>query len=250
VGDHNYGTPDRQLGVHLTGKGMESKVSYGLSLANACIDPDKNKLDFDTAVNNDASDWNEGWMLGGRVDYHPFGYLKFSQGDFGDKTLATIGVAAYTWSNDDDNNSYTDPETGMIVEDGKPDMDSVTGFELSAAYRAAGFSIDAQYNIFNAETVDSTYTGGMYEDGETKLTNYSIEGGYMVVPSTFEVVAGYQAMDADNYDDAWTRTSFGFNYFFQKHDIKIQTTYQMGSNLKGKTDNDANELYVQAQYVF
>jgi hypothetical protein len=250
VGDHNYGTPDRQLGVHMTGKGMDTKISYGFSLANACLDPDRNKLDFDTAANNDADDWNEGWMLGGRVDFHPFKYMKFSQGDFKGKTLATFGVAAYTWSNDDDNSSYTDSETGLIVEDGKPDMDTVTGFELSAAFRGAGLSVDAQYNIFNAETVDATYTGGMYENGETKLTNYSIEGGYMVVPSKFEVVAGYQSMDADNYEEAWTRTSIGFNYFFQKHDIKLQTTYRMGSALKGQTDNDENELFIQAQYVF
>lgn len=238
VGDHNYGTPDRQLGVHLTGEANDSKITYGFSLANACIDPDDDKIDFDTAVNNDASDWNEGWMLGGRVDFHPFGKLKFSQGDFKGKTLATIGIAAFTWSNDDDNLGH------------EADLESVTGFELSAAYRGGGFSIDAQYNIFNAETVDAAYTSGMYSAGETEMTNYAVEGGYMLVPSTFEVVAGYQSMDADNYDDAWTRTSIGANYYFQKHDIKIQTTYRMGSNLKGKADNDENEIFVQAQYVF
>lgn len=239
VGDHNYGTPDRQMGVHMTGEANDSKITYGFSLANACFDPDDDKLDFDTAANNEkGSDWNQGWMLGGRVDFHPFGKLKFSQGDFKGKTLATIGIAAFTWSNDEDNLGH------------EADMDSVTGFELSAAYRGAGFSIDAQYNIFNAETVDTAYTSGMYENGETKLTNYAIEGGYMVVPSTLEVVAGYQVMDADNYDDAWTRTSFGFNYYIEKHDIKVQTTYRMGSNLKGVTDSDEDELFVQAQYVF
>jgi hypothetical protein len=227
------------MGVHMTGEANESKITYGFSLANACFDPDDDKLDFDTAANNEkGSDWNQGWMLGGRVDFHPFGKLKFSQGDFKGKTLATIGIAAFTWSNDEDNLGH------------EADMDSVTGFEVSAAYRGAGFSIDAQYNIFNAETVDTAYTSGMYENGETKLTNYAIEGGYMVVPSTLEVVAGYQSMDADNYDDAWTRTSFGFNYYIEKHDIKVQTTYRMGSNLKGVTDSDEDELFVQAQYVF
>ncbi|MBN1626914.1 MAG: hypothetical protein JW944_10355 [Deltaproteobacteria bacterium] len=252
VGDHNYGTPDRQIGFHLGGDGAGKKVTYGVSLASACIDPDKKKLDFDTPVNNDADDWNEGFMFGGRVDFHPFGNLKFSQGDFDDKTLATFGVAAFTWSNDDDNNSYTDEETGLIIDEegAKPDVDSVTGFEISAAFRGAGVSVDAEYNIFNAETVDTTFTGGIYENGETKLMNYAVEGGYMAVPNRLEFVAGYQAMDADNYDNVWTRTSVGMNYFFQKHDIKIQTTYRMGKSLDGVEDKDANELFVQFQYVF
>lgn len=249
VGDHNYGTPDRQIGFHLEGEGADKKVTYGISLASACIDPDSKKLDFDTPVNNEAEDWNEGFMFGGRVDFHPFGNLKFSQGDFSGDTLATIGLAAFTWSNDDDNNSYTDEETGL-TDGSKPDVDSVTGFEVSAALRAAGFSVDAEYNIFNAETVDSTFTGGIYEEGETKLMNYAVEGGYMVVPSKLELVAGYQAMDADNYDNVWTRTSVGMNYFFQKHDIKIQTTYRMGKSLNGVEDNDENEFFVQFQYVF
>jgi hypothetical protein len=40
------------------------------------------------------------------------------------------------------------------------------------------------------------------------------------------------------------------NYFFAKHDIKLQTTYRMGENKDGVKDNDLDELFVQAQYVF
>ena len=249
VGDHNYGTPDRQMGFHLGGEGAGKRLTYGVSLVSACIDPDAKKLDFDTPINNDADDWNEGFMFGGRIDFHPFGILAFSQGDFNGNTLATIGLAAFTWSNDDDNNTYTDEVTGLALGS-KPDVDAVTGFEISAAFRAIGFSVDAEYNIFNTETVDPTFTGGIYINGETKLKNYSIEGGYMVVPGKFELVAGYQAMDADNYDKVWKRTSIGANCFFHKHDIKIQTTYYIGKNLDGKKNNDANELFIQFQYVF
>ncbi len=188
-------------------------------------------------------------MLGGRADFHPFGQLKPSQGDFSGETLATIGLAAFTWSNDDDNNTYTDELTGLTVGS-KPDVEKVSGFEISAAFRAAGFSVDAEYNLFDAETVDPTFTGGIYKNGETELTNYAIEGGYMVVPAKLELVAGYQGMDADNYDHAWKRTSIGVNYFFHKHDIKIQATYRMGESLNGKKDNDVNEFFLQAQYVF
>jgi hypothetical protein len=241
VGDHNYGTPDRNLGVHLTGSAVGKKVTYGVSGASAFIDPDDDKLDFDTPVNRN-DDFNEGWMFGGRVDFHPFGYLKMEQGDFKRETLATIGVAAYTWNNDDDNNTAQGAS--------KPDIDSVTGFEISGALRVAGFSFDAEYNLFDAETVDSTITSGMYKEGETELTNWAIEGGYMIVPTKLELVAGYQVQDADNYEDEWNRLSFGLNWFIKKHGIKFQATYRMGENLKGIKDNDEDELFVQAQFVF
>lgn len=247
VGDHNYGSPDRQLGVHVTGSAADKKVTYGVSVASAAIDPDDDKLDFDTLVNK-SEDFNEGWMVGGRVDFHPFGKLKMSQGDFKRETKATIGVAAFTWSNDDDNNTRT--TDGDADDLGKTDVDSVNGFEVSGALRTAGLSVDAEYNLFQAETVDGTVTSGIYKNGETDLENWAVEAGYMILPKRLELVAGYQSQDADNYAETWDRTSFGANYFFKKHDIKLQATYRIGENLKGKKDSDADELFVQMQYVF
>ncbi len=240
VGDHNYGTPDRNVGLHLTGHSESKTITWGASLAMASVDPDANKLDFDTPVNRN-SDFNDGWIVGGRVDFHPFGALKFAQGDFSGKQKATIGIAAYSWSNDGDNNDATRS---------KPDVDSVTGLEISGAWRVSGFSVDAEYNVFNADTVDATYTGGIYENGSTTLANWSLEGGYMLMPKKLELVAGVSSQDADNYEDTWNRTAIGANWFFQKHDIKVQLTYRMGENLKGVKGKDENELFVQMQYVF
>ncbi len=248
VGDHNYGTPERNLGVHLTGNNGDKTLTWGLSGASAAIDPDAKKLDFDTPINKN-SDFNEGWMLGGRVDWHPFGALKFSQGDFEGETKATIGIAAFAWSNDDDNNSYTNA-LGVSTSTSKADVESVNGFEISAALRAKGFSVDAEYNLFNADTVDNSFTGGMFRNGSTELSNWALEGGYMVVPAKLELVAGYESMDADNYVDTWDRTSIGANWFLYKHDVKVQLTYRMGENVDGVVGNDLDEVYLQGQYVF
>jgi phosphate-selective porin len=248
VGDHNYGSPGRNAGIHLTGHTMAGKkLTWGAALASASLDPDTNKLDFDTPVNADA-DFNEGGMVGGRVDFHPFGGLKMSQGDFERKVKATIGVGGYLWINDGDNNTFT--TAGVTNNLPKSDVDSVSGFEVSTAFRGAGFSVDAEYNIFNAETVDPTVTSGIYRNGETTLRNYAIEGGYMVMAERLELVAGYQSQDADNYATAWTRTSVGANWFLQKQDIKVQLTYRVGENLQGVIDSNEDEIFLQTQYVF
>ncbi len=251
VGDHNYGTPDRQAGIHLSGALAEKMVTWGLSGALGAVDPDNDKLDFDTTIQYDkGSDWSEGPMAVGRVDFHPLGYLKKAQGDFDGEPKVTVGVAAFTWSNDDDNlaGGELDDMGALIV--GKQDVDSVTGLEVSAAFRAAGLSVDAQYNTFDSELVQAGVTDGLYENSETTLENYALEGGFMIVPNRLELVAGYQGQDADNYEDTWTRTSVGANVFVHKHDIKYQVTYRMGENVDGVADADADEVFVQAQYVF
>lgn len=241
VGDHNYGTPDRNVGIHMTGNTESKKVTWGASGTIASIDPDNKKLDFDTPVNRN-DDFNDGFMIGGRVDFHPFGKLKFSQGDFSGKTKATIGVAAFSWGNDGDNNTYA-------PGDSKADVDSATGVEVSGAFRSSGFSVDAQYNTFDADTVLAGITDGIYKNGTTTLTNAAIEGGYMI-NNTIEIVAGYQTQDADGYATAWNRTSVGANWFINKHDTKVQLTYRMGENLNGVENADEDEVFLQTQFVF
>jgi phosphate-selective porin OprO/OprP len=249
VGDHDYGTPDKNAGIHLIGGlGKDKMITWGVSAASACLDPDSKKLDFDTPVNRD-SDFNQGWIMGGRIDFHPFGELKFEQGDFQRALKATIGVAAFTWANDDDNNTYISA-AGVATNASKADIDKVNGFEISGAFRYAGFSADAEYNIFKSETIDPAVTNGIYKNGSTNLKSWAVCGGYMIIPDTLELVAGYDSQDADNYKESWNRTSVGLNWFVKKHDIKFQATYRKGENQNGVRESDLNELYVQAQYVF
>ncbi len=248
VGDHNYGSPDRMMGLKLDGHASDKMIEYSLAFGNESIDPDNKKLDFDSPANKN-NDFNEGWLGAARIDFHPLGHLKKSQGDFERTTKATIGLGVFTWNNDDDNNSYTDA-AGNLIGTGKADVDKATGYEVSAAIRAMGLSVDAQYNSVDADTIDPTVTGGIYKNGSTTLKSYAVEAGFMVVPSKVEVVAGYQSQDADNYVDAWTRTSLGLNVYFEKHDVKLQSTYQMGENLDGQKNNDRDEVFVQMQYVF
>ncbi len=238
VGDRSYGTPDRNLGIHASGHNDSKKVTWAASFSSASIDPSNSKLDFDSPVNRD-SDFNEGWMLGGRVDFHPFGALKFSQGDFKREQKATIGVAAFTWNNDGDNN----------VSPGK-DVADVTGFEISGAYRNRGFSTDLEYNRFDSELKDGTVTSGLYKNGQTTLENWMVKGGYMLMPGKLELVLGYSGQDADNYEKAWTRFSGGLNWYVHKHDMKYQLTYRQNSDKDGVKGNDETEIFAQAQYVF
>jgi len=247
VGDHNYGTPDRQTGLHIAGDLAGEMLMWNASVVKGAIDPSNSKLDFDTVVQFDkGGDWIEGNMYGGRLEIFPMKYFKPEQGDFKGDFLVAFAVGAFGWDNDDD---YANEEEDGSVS--HKDVDSVTGIEFSGALRGGGFSVDAQYNIFESELINGkSGSDGIYDNGETTLENYALEGGYMIVPSKLELVAGYQSQDADGYSKSWNRTSVGANYFVDKHNIKYQVTYRMGENKDGKEDNDVDELFVQAQYVF
>jgi len=252
-GDHNFGSPDRQLGVKIEGHSPDKKITYAGSLGAENIDPDASKLDFDTPANTN-SDFNEGWLAAARIDFHPLGYAPFDQADFhSDDWRFNVSLAAYTWSNDDDNNTYTDPN-GVTTMDGmdkgKVDVDSAQGVEVSAGVRGQGFSADVEYQNVSADSVDGNFNGGLYMDGTAKLDIMAVEAGYTLPHNHVEFVAGWDSLDADSYGDAWTRTSVGVNWYINKHKAKLQTTYTMSNNYHGQSNVDADDLYVQMQFVF
>ena len=200
VGDHNFGSPDRQLGFKLEGRDEKKKVTWAVALGGQHHDPDARKIDFDTPASR-KSDWNEGLVAAARVDFHPRGFVGFGQGDFHTSGYKyNVSLAAYGWSNDGDNNSYTDPVTGTGVRSGKVDLDRADGLEVSAGLRGRGLSVDAEYQMISADTVDPAFTGGVYLDGSTDLDKMQVEGGYMLRGNRVEIVGAWESLDADNYE--------------------------------------------------
>jgi len=238
--------PYRDLGLHLTGECDDTRITYGFSVSRATIHPDSSKITFDTPLNK-GDDMNNGWIAGGRVDYHPFGKLAFGQGDFDRKTKATLGVAAYSWNNSG-HNTYTD--AGSSTSTSKNDVNQAQGVEVSGAVRYKGWSADAEYNHIEAKAVDRGFSHGIYNDGEAKLHTYMAKAGYMVIAGKLELVAGYQGADADTYAKTWTSTLIGANWFINKNDLKLQTTYQQSKDVKGAPGKNQDELFVQGQYLF
>jgi phosphate-selective porin OprO and OprP len=250
AGDHNFGTPDRVLGVRLDGAFADKKVGYRIGVGSEYHDPAAVTMDFDTPA-NDQDDWNQGLIVSGRVDFHPLGELKYDQADFHSESFKlTVSVGAYAWRNDDDNNTYTDPTTGVALDPDRPDLDSANGLEVSGGVRGRGFSADVEWQRISGDTVDPAFTGGLYLDGTTDLDKLSVNAGYMFPGNHFEIAAGWDSLDADNYADTFDRTTVGFNYYLHKHDLKFMAHYRMVENFLGFTGQDHNVVFAMGQYVF
>jgi len=250
TGDHNFGSPARQLGVRWDGQIENKKITYAACIGAQNHDPGVNRMDFGSPVNN-QSDWNQGWLGAARIDFHPLGFAKFDQADFHSEALRfNFSLAGFSWSNDEDNNSLTDPLTGLATDPDKVDLDSAVGLGVSAGLRGHGFSADAEYQQISADTVDSEFTGGLYRNGTTDLNIFAIEGGYMIPGISLELVGGWDSFDADNYQSKFERTSIGLNWYWNKHKAKLQTTYRMVKNFLGSKGADQDVVMVQMQFVF
>lgn len=247
TGIRSYGVPYRNLGVHLLGENGNQHLTYRISVAAATIRPDAGKITFDSPVAK-GNDMNKGWIAGARLDYHPFGKLAFSQGDFDRKTKATVGIAGFAWHNTG-NNTYTD-SAGISRSKTRNDVDNVQAAEISAALRIQGWSADAEYNRISADAVDPGFSGGLYRNGHAVLRTYLVKAGYMLIAQRLELVAGYQGIDADTYTKTTRSVLAGANWFFRGHDLKLQTTWQHTNNIKGAPGKNQDELFAQLQYVF
>ena len=249
VGDHNFGTPDRVLGLGLEGKAADKRIGYRVGIGAESHDPAAVVMDFDTPVNGQR-DWNQGRIASGRLDFHPLGEIKLDQVDFhSDAWRFTVGVGAFAWQNDDDNNTYTDA-TGTSTDPERADLDSASGLEVSGGVRGFGLSADVEWQLVSGDTVDPAFTGGIYRDGTTDLDKLAVEAGYVFPGNHWEVVAGWDSLDADNYDDTFDRTTVGFNYYVHKHDLKFSANYRLVENFLGLAGQDHNVVFVLGQYVF
>ncbi|MBD3649424.1 MAG: hypothetical protein HUJ31_18680, partial [Pseudomonadales bacterium] len=209
----------------------------------AGIDASANNVDVVTTGNDDAG--YLGNLLGGRLDFYPHGNFRMAQGDFAHTGFPLVGVGAnaYVWNNDNDD-----------VVDAAGDYDNINGIGVDGAIRWRGWSVDLAWQQFTTETLDPAFTGGLVGNGEGDFDTWSVEGGYMLVANRFEIVAGYQVLDADVLADEDRRISVGCNWFFDKHNTKLQFTWEMGDNVFDVDGNtlrfeDQDRIFFQLQHV-
>ncbi len=241
VGDHDFGVPDRQMGISYSAEFDNVIASAGAFQAG--IDPSFSKIDFESRVSGDFG--YAGNMVAGRIDFNPFGNFGLAEGAFGSEMKLGIGVNGYTWSNDDDVTLASVPNQ----------YDSVDGLGVDTGFKMGYFSAGAGYQTFSGETRGGVVSTGLVDDsGDVEFDTWLAEGGYMIIPNKLEGVLAYSVLDTEKFDDPDKRISIGANYFFNKHNAKIQLTYEIGQDVIDTDGNtrqfaDQNRLFLQFQQV-
>lgn len=247
VGIDDFGSLDRVVGARFEAASVARKISGAGSFGLAAHEPDASQMEFESPLNV-GDDANLGWALSGRFEVAPLGAIDYDQVTFdGRKPRFAVGAAAYRWSNDGSRNPYTNGRLSIGIE--RADLENARGAELSGAFRGLGLSIDSELQWIHGETVDTRFTGGIYDRGVASLEKLSLVSGYMLLPDELELVGGFDRMDAGTYSTSWKRFVIGATRFWKRNDLKLQFNYVLHRNFLGVLNHNPQSLVFQFQLL-
>lgn len=237
TGDTEFGVPGRMPGIHFTTR-FDIPVNMQLSYVDANVHGDLlTEIQFRspwgaTEVEDNLQD--KGTMTVARIDYNIFGKVRYREGHLKGKPGLNLSMALMDWDHKNNIN---------VVE-----IDHVEGWEVALAYRGYDLSVDLQYHDISA-TSPYTIERRLFDNGKAHLQTFSAELGYLFFEKQLELFGSYQTMAADEWDKNWRVYELGASYLIDKHNHKVQLSYQRETFRKGR-DADKNTLYLQWQYNY
>ncbi|MEE8179714.1 MAG: porin, partial [bacterium] len=212
--------PFRQMGVGVHGFALDKKLEYSAGIYNGAVNSSSvsnlgaNILSKVKIYNIDAgaSGDNNKFLYAGRVDFHPFGFMKKSQSYLEDleHPLLSLGV----------NFIYSDESPSSGHTDGVAELKKTSAYGGDAALKYKGFAGTLEYIHRNLSWWnDADVVNDAAQD------TFTLQGGYMIIPEKLELTARFEYVKYDKdkillgpagqNKDNWL--IFGFNYFFEAH---------------------------------
>jgi hypothetical protein len=248
TGERAFGAPGRALSAKLDGRVAGGAWQWSATVASMMHEPAADQIRLDGIADADR-DSNEGVLAAGRVEWHPLGEVPRDQAAFDDTSLRfTVGVAGYLWENDGDRNLHT--LDGVALFEHLVDLQHARAVEVSTGIRARRTSIDAEYHLVTGVTVDRGFSGGLFRAGHTRLHEFGVEGGYMILPQRLEALGGFDTLAATTYESLAYRPAIGVNWYFLRHTIKLQIMHRESFNARGAIDARVRSTFVQVQFGF
>jgi len=252
--------PFRQMGITAVSNLLDHKlkISGGVyngavaskfqskGLSNATPYTYKHLYSIDGSGFSQSAGQPASFMYAARVAFSPFGKFKLTQGDFGGKQAFQIGANFYT-------QNY-----GTIFAGNNSGLEGSTAYGADFGYRGYGLSVEGEYINRNLKFNNTAIAGIAGRD--VRQVAASIQGGYMFLKK-FEVAARFENIDYDDKnilkgkhkgEDLQKATTFGLNYYLDKHHLKLQAnyvinTYEMPT---GVTAPEENRVELKAAYYF
>lgn len=232
ITDERY-NPGRETGVSLWGTLGTTKLDWRVMASNG------------NARSQTLND-NAKYLYTARLQWQPNGATRMNQwasglliteGDLGDSTTTPLfALAANVASND-----KTNVTTGIDLND--------TTFGADYTFKYKGFASVAEYHYRKSKPETGT---------EFKDKGFLVQGSYAWKapgPAAYwELAVRYATLDPTDLktDDDRTETGAAVNYYYNKHNLKIQADFRQ---IEDKAANSgagtkAKEARLQAQFIF
>ena len=247
--------PFRQMGVGIHGFALDKKLEFSAGFYNGAVNSSSvsnlgaNILSKVKIYHIDAgaSGDNNKFLYAGRVDFHPFGYMKMQQSYLEDLEHPLLSLGINFISSDDS------PSGGHNL--GVAELKSSFCYGGDAAFKFKGFAGTFEYLLR-----DISWWNIVDEVNDASQATLTIQGGFMIIPKVIELTARYEFVEFDKDEillgpngqnqDKWL--TFGLNYFFEGHHTKIQLNYILkNENMPaGIPEPKNNTVLIQFAYYF
>jgi phosphate-selective porin len=236
----------RDQGVQAAGSFADKQVEYRLGLFNG------------NGPNTGNPDNRH--MVAGRLDINPLGAYAMDEAGWPvDKPMVNVG-GSFAWNKVGGNDVGSKFSVDNDVMDVALNLDDAA----TAAAFTANYGSDLTWLLWtanvNATWMGATFAAEYYDlnadpdlGSDWDADGYYVQAGYQVIPKTLELAVRYSEVESDDTNASArfdkSETQFGVNYYFAKHNAKLQSDYTMVEDDLG-VDKDDNIVRLQAQFYY
>lgn len=248
--------PERSLANDTFNLGRDQGIQANGSFASKLVDY---RLGLFNGNGPNTSNTDDNHMLAGRIDLNPLGaYAMDEAGWASDKPLVNIG-SSFAWEKVGANDVGTGFDKDNDVMDVALNLDSLTATTFTAANGKDLTWLLWTANL-NASWMGASFAGEYFSlnadpalGAEWDADGYYLQAGYQVIPQKLELGVRYSAIKSTDVNASAkfdkNETQVGVNYYFAKHDLKLQSDVTLVSDDLAANKDDTI-VRVQAQFYY
>ncbi len=257
--------PERSLANDTFNLGRDQGIQAAGSCASKLVDY---RLGLFNGNGPNASNPDDNHMLAGRIDINPLGAYKMDEAGWpSDKPLVNIG-SSFAWEKVGTNDVGTGFDKDNDVMDVALNLDktrySTTPTNDGSANFIADYGKDLTWQLWtanlNASWMGASFAGEYYSlnadpdlGADWDADGYYLQAGYQVIPQKLELGVRYSAIKSTDVNASAkfdkNETQVGVNYYFAKHDLKLQSDVTLVSDDLAANKDDPI-VRVQAQFYY
>jgi phosphate-selective porin OprO and OprP len=252
--------PERSLANDTFNLGRDQGIQAAGSFAGKLVDY---RLGLFNGNGPNTANADDNHMLAGRIDLNPLGaYAMDEAGWPSDKPLVNLG-GSFAWEKIGPNDVGAGFDRDNDVMDVALNLDKFTSATPATTF-ANAYGKDLTWQLWttnlNATWLGASFAGEYFSlnadpdlGAEWDADGYYLQAGYQVIPQKLELGVRYSAIESTDTNASAkfdkNETQLGVNYYFAKHDLKLQSDVTLvEDNLAANKDDTIVRLQAQFYY--
>jgi phosphate-selective porin len=248
--------PERSLANDTFNLGRDQGIQTAGSFAGKLVDY---RLGLFNGNGPNTGNTDDNHMLAGRIDLNPLGAYRMDEAGWpSDKPLLNIG-GSFAWEKIEATDVGSGFDRDNDVMDVALNLDSLTAATFTTANGKDLTWLLWTANL-NATWMGASFAGEYYSlnadpalGAEWDADGYYLQAGYQVIPQKLELGVRYSAIESTDTNASAkfdkNETQVGVNYYFAKHDLKLQSDVTLvEDNLAANRDDTVVRLQAQFYY--